>query len=172
MTQDQPHAGAEKRYEEAVARRTDSVGAAMAEIGDRWTFLVLRETFYGVHRFSEMARNLGIARNLLSQRLQSLVDNGLLERHQYSERPVRSEYRLTRKGIDLYRVVIALMAWGDRWITGRRSLRLTHRADGGEIEEILRCRACGGELSASDVDFDPAVQTNAGGHPTSCRSRA
>jgi DNA-binding HxlR family transcriptional regulator len=126
----------------------------MSQVGDRWTFLVLREVFYGIHRFSELARNLGIARNLLSQRLQSLVENGLLERHQYNERPARSEYRLTAKGLDLYPVVIALMSWGDRWITGRPSLRLSHREDGGEIEEVLRCRKCGGELTAPEVTFD------------------
>jgi DNA-binding HxlR family transcriptional regulator len=143
----------EARYAAAVARRTDSVGVAMAQIGDRWTFLVLREVFYGVHRFSDMARNLGIARNLLSQRLQSLVANGILERHQYSDRPTRSEYRLTDKGLDLYRVVVALMSWGDRWITGRRSLRLTHRLDGGEIEEEPRCCKCQQALTARDIEF-------------------
>lgn len=142
------------RYEAAVARRTDSVAAAMSEVGDRWTFLVLREVFYGVHRFSDLAGNLGIARNLLSQRLRSLVENGILARHQYSERPVRSEYRLTEKGLDLYDVVIALMTWGDRWITKRQSLRLTHRLDGGEIEEVLRCQLCGNEVEATDVQFD------------------
>jgi DNA-binding HxlR family transcriptional regulator len=152
----------DRSFEAAVQRRADSVGAAMEEVGDRWTFLVLREVFYGVNRFSEIARNLGIARNLLSQRLTSLVDKGVLERHQYSERPARSEYRLTPKGLDLYNVVIALIQWADRWIVGHAALRLTHAADGGQVEQVLRCRSCGTELTALDVAYQEAPDSTNG----------
>src|SRR3954467_11148778 len=75
-----------------------SVGRAMDILGERWTFLILRECFYGVRRFSDMQRNLGIARNILSARLQTLVGAGILERRQYQQEPERFEYRLTEQG--------------------------------------------------------------------------
>src|SRR3712207_1915696 len=90
-----------------------SVGRAMEILGERWTFLILREAFYGVRRFSDMQRNLGIARNILSSRLQTLVAAGILERRRYQEEPERYEYRLTACGRDLYPAVIAIMRWGD-----------------------------------------------------------
>ena len=79
-----------------------SVGRAMDILGERWTFLILRESFYGVRRFSDMQRNLGIARNILSNRLQTLVGAGILERRRYQEEPERYEYRLTETGRGLY----------------------------------------------------------------------
>src|SRR6187431_1574694 len=85
---------------------TCSIGRAMDILGERWTFLILRESFYGVRRFSDMQRNLGIARNILSNRLQTLVNAGILERRRYED-------RLTATGRDLYPAVIAIMRWGD-----------------------------------------------------------
>src|ERR1041384_8349816 len=90
-----------------------SVGRAMDILGERWTFLILRESFYGVRRFSDMQRNLGIARNILSNRLQTLVSAGILERRRYQEEPERYEYRLTETGRGLYPAIIAIMRWGD-----------------------------------------------------------
>ena len=81
---------------------TCSVGRAMDILGERWTMLIMREAFYGVRRFSDMQRNLGIARNILSTRLQTLVRAGILERRRYQEEPERFEYRLTQAGRDLY----------------------------------------------------------------------
>ncbi|WP_040789035.1 winged helix-turn-helix transcriptional regulator [Nocardia paucivorans] len=133
--------------------RHDSVDAALSAVGDRWTFLVLRECFYGVRRFAEFQRNLGIARNILSDRLDRLVGNGILERRRYSDHPPREEYRLTEKGLDLYGVTVALMRWGDRWIVERPALSLTHRADGGAVRQRLECAHCGAELSATDVTY-------------------
>jgi DNA-binding HxlR family transcriptional regulator len=86
-----------------------SVGRAMDILGERWTMLIMREAFYGVRRFSDMQRNLGIARNILSTRLQTLVRSGILERRRYQEEPERYEYRLTQAGRDLYPAVIAIM---------------------------------------------------------------
>ena len=77
---------------------TCSIARAMEILGERWTFLILREAFYGVRRFSDMQRNLGIARNILSARLQTLVRAGILERRRYQEEPERFEYRLTTAG--------------------------------------------------------------------------
>lgn len=139
--------------ERAGGHRLDSVAAALEQVGDRWTFLVLRECFFGVRRFADFQRNLGVARNILSDRLGKLVEHGILERRRYTERPPREEYRLTGKGRDLYGVTVALMHWGDRWAVDRPPLALTHGADGGEVEQVLRCTHCGEQLGARDVTY-------------------
>ena len=90
-----------------------SIGRAMEILGERWTLLILRECFYGVRRFSVMQRNLGIARNILSARLQLLVRTGILEKRRYQDEPERFEYKLTEKGLGLYPAVVAIMRWGD-----------------------------------------------------------
>lgn len=133
--------------------RVDSVAAALAQVGDRWTFLVLRQCFFGVRRFADFQRNLGIARNILSDRLGKLVDHGILEQHRYSERPPREEYRFTSKGRDLYGVTVALMHWADRWIVDEPPLTLMHSTDGGSVEQVLRCTHCGQSLDARDVTY-------------------
>src|SRR5215210_1476593 len=99
--------------EDAQRLATCSIGRAMDILGERWTLLILRECFYGVRRFSAMQRNLGIARNILSARLQLLVRTGILERRRYQEEPERFEYKLTARGLDLYPAVVAIMRWGD-----------------------------------------------------------
>ena len=91
-----------------------SVARALEAIGDRWTMLVIRDAFVGVRRFDEFQERLGIARNVLTDRLSRLVDEGILEKHEYQERPQRFEYRLTPKGVDLFPVLVSLMKWGDR----------------------------------------------------------
>ncbi|WP_067667690.1 winged helix-turn-helix transcriptional regulator [Nocardia miyunensis] len=134
--------------------RVDSVEAALDQVGDRWTFLILREAFFGVRRFTDLCRNLGVARNVLAERLKRLVDNGILERHRYSEKPLREEYRLTEKGLDLYGVTVALMRWGDRWCVSEPPLRLLHGDDGGRIEQVLRCECCGREVDVRQVRYE------------------
>jgi DNA-binding HxlR family transcriptional regulator len=91
-----------------------SVGRALELIGDRHTMLVLREAFLSERRFDRIQRNTGIARNILSDRLNKLVAAGILSRRPYQERPLRYEYRLTEKGIDLWPILVALMEWGRR----------------------------------------------------------
>src|SRR4029453_4454726 len=80
---------------------------------ERWTLLVLRDVFLGIRRFDDFQRDLGVARNVLADRLARLVDEGILERRRYQERPERFEYRLTDKGRDLWPVIFALASWGD-----------------------------------------------------------
>ena len=99
--------------DDALRLPTCSIGRAMEILGERWTLLILRECFYGVKRFSVMQRNLGIARNILSSRLQLLVRTGILERRRYQDEPERFEYKLTEKGLGLYPAVVAIMRWGD-----------------------------------------------------------
>lgn len=81
-------------------------------LGDRWSALIIRELFYGTARFEEFLQHLGIATNILSQRLQHLVDHGIIEKQAYQTRPPRYEYRLTAKGLDLYPVPLSMLAWG------------------------------------------------------------
>ena len=92
-----------------------SVASTLEIVGERWTLHVLREAFLGVRRFEDFRRNIGVARNILSDRLNTLVAEGILRRERYSEHPPRYEYRLTRKGVDLYGILIELMKWGNRW---------------------------------------------------------
>ena len=130
-----------------------SVAGALEIVGEWWTFLVLRDAFLGVRRFEDFQRRLGIARNVLTARLQTLVSHGILERRRYQERPERFEYRLTDKGRDLYPVVAALMAWGDRWLPSPEGppVRLVHRACGHEVHPELACPDCGAPAGVRDV---------------------
>ena len=125
----------------------------MEILGERWTFLILRESFYGVRRFSDMQRNLGIARNILSTRLQTLVGAGILERVLYREEPERYEYRLTAAGRDLYPSIVTLMRWGDRHIHGELGppVVLRHNVCGHEADPMLVCSHCREELHPHDV---------------------
>jgi DNA-binding HxlR family transcriptional regulator len=136
--------------------KTCSIGQAMDILGERWTFLILREAFFGVRRFTGFQRNLGIARNILSARLQRLVAAGLLERRLYSEEPARYEYRLTEMGRDLYPVVISIMRWGDKHLSGEdhKPLLLRHSC-GHDAQPQLVCSHCGGEMHPHDVTPEP-----------------
>jgi DNA-binding HxlR family transcriptional regulator len=135
---------------------TCSVARAMDILGERWTMLIMREAFYGVRRFSDMQRNLGIARNILSTRLQTLVRAGILERRRYQEEPERFEYRLTQAGRDLYPAVIAIMKWGDEYLAEEAGPPVVLRHSCGElIDPVLVCDHCGGALHPHDVTPEP-----------------
>jgi DNA-binding HxlR family transcriptional regulator len=132
---------------------TCSIGRAMEILGERWTFLILRESFYGVRRFSEMQRNLGIARNILSTRLQTLVGAGILVRVRYQEDPERFEYRLSAAGKDLYPAIVTLMRWGDKHLSGELGppVLLRHNPCGHITEPTLVCSHCREELDPHEV---------------------
>ena len=136
--------------DDALRLPTCSIGRAMDILGERWTLLILRECFYGVRRFSVMQRNLGIARNILSARLQLLVRTGILERRRYQDEPERFEYRLTRAGRDLYPAVIAIMRWGDEHLTGTAPVEL-HHCCGELADPKLVCGHCGKPMHPHDV---------------------
>src|SRR4051794_30525702 len=134
-----------------------SVARALEVLGDRWTLLVIRDAFLGVRRFDDFQRDLGVARNVLSDRLQRLTDEGLLERRRYQERPERFEYRLTEKGIDLWPAIVTLMKWGDRYYAPPEGAPrvVRHRECGGEVTGHLTCETCGASLTARDVYSEP-----------------
>jgi DNA-binding HxlR family transcriptional regulator len=130
-----------------------SVARTLEVLGDRWTILLVRDAFLGIRRFEDFQRDLGVARNVLADRLGRLVDEGVLERRRYQERPERFEYRLTEKGIDLWPVTVALMHWGDRHYPaeGGSPRVIRHRDCGGELTRHLTCASCGAELGPRDV---------------------
>jgi DNA-binding HxlR family transcriptional regulator len=130
-----------------------SIARALEVLGDRWTLLVIRDAFMGVRRFEDFQRSLDVARNVLADRLARLVDEGVLERVRYQERPDRFEYRLTAKGIDLWPTTMALLQWGDRHYAseGGRPRIVRHRGCGGEVTGRLTCERCGAELGPRDV---------------------
>jgi DNA-binding HxlR family transcriptional regulator len=98
----------------ALAEQDCSVARSLLVVGERWTLLIVRDVFLGVHRFDELHTELGIARSMLTERLRRLVEEGVLERVRYSDHPARYEYHLTAKGRDLGPVLTALRHWGDR----------------------------------------------------------
>lgn len=121
-----------------------SIAATVSIIGDRWTLLILRDAFRGIRRFDEFHRDLGIARNLLTDRLTRLVQSGIMDKVAYQVRPERCEYRLTRKGIELSPSLVALMKWGDAWMVGEAGppVVLVHDACGTPVEQMFHCPCC------------------------------
>ncbi|MEU9481379.1 helix-turn-helix domain-containing protein [Streptomyces sp. NPDC048191] len=132
-----------------------SVAATLSLVGERWTLLILREVFAGLHRFDEMAEHLGISRRALTERLRQLVDAGLLERRSYQEAGQRSrhEYHLTARAHDLQWVLAALLRYGDTHLgdPAAAPVVLRHSGCGGQVHVELRC-SCGHEVAGSDVE--------------------
>jgi DNA-binding HxlR family transcriptional regulator len=132
-----------------------SVRRTLDIVGERWTLLVLREAFSGVRRFEDFVRALGCPRDVLSARLRTLVDEGILRRESYREpgRRAREQYRLTEKGIELFPALLALLQWGDRWTADPigPSTDVTHRNCGAPVTMTMSCERGHGPLTARDV---------------------
>lgn len=132
-----------------------SIARAVDLLGDAWTPLVLREAFYGIHRFDEFQQELGIARNTLTDRLRRLVDEGLLEKRPYQDEPRRYDYVLTEKGRDFFGVLAAMSRWGDRWLAGDEGAPVTFHHDtcGHDTEAEVVCAVCREPLRAEDTSM-------------------
>ncbi|KAA1032590.1 transcriptional regulator [Pseudonocardia sp. EV170527-09] len=128
-----------------------SVARTWAILGERWTMMVLRECFRGERRYDHVRDKLGLGSNVLNDRLRVLVEEGVLDRVPYQERPVRHEYRLTAKGAELYPVLVALMNWGDRHAVDVPPVRLVHRGCGHPAEPRLTCAHCGEPVAWRDM---------------------
>jgi len=141
-----------------------SIARTLSAVGDRWTLLILREAFLRTRRFRDFQEHLGAARNIVADRLQKLVEAGVLERRPYQERPTRYEYRLTEKGIDLYPVVLALANWGDKWLDeGKgRPIENVHRPCGHVMSAVPTCSECGEALDPREVEprIGPALRAH------------
>jgi DNA-binding HxlR family transcriptional regulator len=129
-----------------------SVAQCLEVVGEWWSLLIVRDAFLGVRRFDDFQARLGISRNILNQRLNHLVDNGVLQRVRYQDNPPRSEYRLTEKGRDLWHVVTAMRQWGDRWAAPDGSpIRMRHKGCGRIVSVVPTCSHCGEPLDARSV---------------------
>jgi len=153
-----------------------TVQRALAVLGDRWTFVVLREVFNGIRRFDDMRVRTGIPRQVLSGRLARLVAEGLLRREPYREasQRVRSEYRLTQKGLDLYPAFVALNEWGAAYYADPEGspLAFRHRGCAGEVSVSLRCSEEHDVGSVRDVLPAPGPGARRLGQPARAASAA
>lgn len=137
---------------------TCSVARTLDVVGDKWSLLVLRDAFYGIRRFEDFTRDLGIARNVLADRLNRLVEAGVLERRQYEQRPPRFEYRLTAAGRDLLPVLLTLMHWGDTWLAKDEDsvpIELIHAKCQRSTHAVITCEECRGPLTPRNVRVEP-----------------
>lgn len=133
-----------------------SIAATLAVVGERWSLLVMREVLLGRTRSADIRRELGVAPNILSDRLQTLVDQGLLKRRRYGKHPEALEYLPTQKGIDINPVLIALMQWGDRYAAPNGPPRVqVHSACGHDANPELRCQHCGEKLMPRELRVRP-----------------
>ncbi len=152
-----------------MTERPCSIQRSLDVLGDRWTLLVLRDAFKGIRRFDDFRRDLDIARPVLADRLKKLVEHGVLVKELYQEHPPRYEYRLTAMGIELSPILVALMRWGDRNLSGAAGppTVLVHTC-GHELDQEFVCWAC-------NQTFQPAAirsQPGPGADPPKGRSRA
>ena len=136
---------------------TCSIARTLHVAGEPWSPLIVRDVFVGITRFDDLRNDLGISRKVLAERLAWLVEQGVLERRPYSERPPRHEYHLTEKGRELMQVLFAMTAWGDRWTAGDAGppVLLRHRRCGAITHAEIRCANCGDRLRAEDVEVEP-----------------
>lgn len=134
-------------------RQDSALARALAAVGDRWSFLLLRELFFGATRFEEFLSHLGVARNILTERLKQLLAHGVIRRVPYQTNPVRYDYKLSASGQALYQPILALIHWGDTRLAGKKGkpLNLIHRDCGHEFSPRVVCRHCGKAILARDV---------------------
>lgn len=129
----------------SIARTTDL-------IGERWTLLVLRDLFAGLSRFEDLRRDLGIATNVLTDRLNTLERGGLIARRRYQTKPPRDEYTLTEKGRDLYPVITTIVAWGDKWLADADGppAVIMHSDCGRAATAVVVCDNCSQPLNSEN----------------------
>lgn len=132
-----------------------SVARAAEIMGDPWSLLIMREIYYGVNRYDDFQRHLGLARNTLSDRLNKLVDAGVLTKRLYRDNPPRNEYLLTDMGREFFPVLAALARWGDRWLDrgNGKPVALLHTECGHELTAEVVCAGCAKPVTADSVEF-------------------
>ena len=144
-----------------------SIARALEIVGERWTLLIIRDVFLGIRRFDELQESLGVARNVLTDRLNRLVGEGVLERVPYSERPERFEYRLTKKGRELGVALLALMQWGDRYLSDKPPRIARRRSDRSPVSVRLVAKD-GSAIAPDDLELLPGP----GAQPTRPSTRS
>ena len=150
-----------------------SIAQSLEVIGEWWTLLILRDSFLGVRRFEDFVSRLGIARNVLTDRLDTLVEAGVLDRRPYDEARGRYDYVLTDKGRALWPVMTAIRQWGDEWVLGggNEPVLLEHESCGRRTTVRYTCDVCGEELDARSVRAVPGPAAGDEGFPAFSRER-
>jgi DNA-binding HxlR family transcriptional regulator len=140
-----------------------SIARTLDVVGERWTLLILRDLFVGISRFDAIQDDLGVSRKVLTERLDALLHRGVVEREPYQHNPPRYDYRLTEKGQDLAAVMVAMIAWGDRWEAGDEGppVLLRHERCGQFAEAVPVCSACGEQLDPAEVTPVPGPGASA-----------
>jgi len=130
-----------------------SVARALSIVGDRWTLLILRDSFLGTKRFDKFQKQIGLSRHRLTDRLNKLVEYEILRKVPYQEKPLRHEYRLTRKGVEFYPVLMTLAKWGDNWMAGGDGapIEYTHTACNHNMTVNICCSECGEVINPKEV---------------------
>lgn len=130
------------------------IARSVAILGDRWTMLILRDAFAGLRRFDQFQESLGISRTIVTDRLNLLVEEGVLEKRLYQQHPPRNEYRLTSKGLDLYPVLLAIFDWGRQHYPIEAGLPVihTHKSCGHDFAPVTTCSHCGEHVTAHNVN--------------------
>jgi DNA-binding HxlR family transcriptional regulator len=135
---------------------TCSVAQSLELVGEWWTLLIVRDLFLGVNRFDQIQKRLGIARNVLTARLGTLIEAGVVSKSLYQDNPDRFDYRLTEKGRDLWPVIEAMRTWGDRWAApDGPPLEMVHRSCGHKTHAQLVCGECGEPVAAGSFRAQP-----------------
>lgn len=146
----------------SLASMRCSIAQTLEIVGDPWTLLIVRDAMFGMRRFDEFQRSLGIPRNTLTQRLRTLVDHGVLDRERYHEHPDRYEYVLTDKGRALHQVLVAMLQWGDRWAGfAVPPVTLVDERTGDALDPVFVDRRSGAALSEMRI----TRRFNAAGEP-------
>ena len=142
-------------------RMTCPIARSLERVGEWWSILILRDALHGLTRFDQFQKSLGIAPNMLTRRLNALVDAGLLQRRRYSERPPRDEYVLTARGRDFRPILVALLAWGNKHFAPEGpSVLLVDTKTGAAIDPIFVDRASGRPITEPDYAFAPGPAAN------------
>ncbi len=137
------------------------VAQALTVIGDRWAFMIIRDVYLGARQFEELRRRSNAARGTLTSRLKKLVQHGILYKNPYRTSPIRYEYRLTGKGLDLYPVVLTMWQWEMKWGQGRYlPPELIHKTCGRSMRPLFRCGKCHADVKPQDVDYSPGRNAN------------
>lgn len=140
---------------DALRHQPCGIARSVAVLGERWTFVILRQAFLGARRFEDFQSGTGIARNILTERLRALVEHGILERRPYATHSARTlhEYRLTDKGIDLYPILVGLLQWGNRHggFDDAVPMRLVHNRCGQQTEPRFVCSECGERIDPREM---------------------
>ena len=141
----------------SFAQMQCSLARTLELVGDWWSPLILRDLYLGLDRFEDLVNDLGISRNLLTSRLATLVEGGVVERERYQKHPPRDRYVLSPAGRDFVPILLALTAWGDRWATpdGGPPIQFRHRDCGHRFTPTVHCSACGQPVTAETVEARP-----------------